>query len=237
MKLNFIRSIFLSMLLIITSCDTSFESNSRLLVKGKVIDSDGNPVENAEISTYTYRGTGFFIYPAPAGSTKYLLGTNLSDANGDFSVISLYDDSSDFSIEIKAEGNYSEYIYRTSTYDYTPDDFLLNLQEVTLNKLAEATISISRISGEGNSISYSLNYLYPTCIEVYEEGVLNSNETFCNYPSYISNVLDDNMSDRVHALNVTQGSEITFTYSINNEPEITEILTVNEANYQFNFNY
>ncbi|MUU79444.1 dioxygenase family protein [Winogradskyella endarachnes] len=225
------------MIMILTSCDTSFESNTRLLVKGKVVDSDGNPVENAEISTYTYRGTGFFIYPAPTGSTEYLLGKNVSDANGDFSVISLYDNSSDFSIEIKANEDYSEYIYRTSTYDYTPDDYLINLQEVTLNNLAQATISISRTSGEGNTISYSLNYFYPTCIEVYDEGVLNSAETFCNYPSYINNTLDDNLPDTAHTLNVTQGSEISFTYSINNEPEITEILIVDVSNYQFNFNY
>ena len=237
MRIKLIRLFVLSLMFVVTNCETSFTSNTRLLVEGTIKDSEGLPIENAEISTYTHRTTGLLFFPAPTGSDEYLLGRNYSDSNGKFSVVSLYDRNYDFSIEIKANENYSEYIYRTNTNDYTPDDLKFNLQNVTLNTLVDLNFAISRTSGEGNSITYTFNYSYPTCIEIYEAGVLDPNQSYCNYPSSLGQTLNDDNPNHDSSFSVALGSTVEFVYSINNDPEITETFIIDQPTYEFSFNY
>ena len=225
----------LSLFLMVLNCDTRFTGNTRVAVEGVVIDTEGNAIEGAEISTYTSRTTGTFLALDPTGSNEFLLGRNYSNVNGNFSVVSLFDDGLD--IEIIAGEDYSRYVYASYGGDFVPPNNIFYLEDVTLNKLALVNYNISRTSGEGNVISFTLNYRDPDCRLVYIDGVLNEEESNCNSTNFLTRTLNDNVSDIEGSLSTIVGSTLEFVYAVNGAPEITETFSVDDSNFQFNFTY
>ncbi|WP_179375342.1 peptidase associated/transthyretin-like domain-containing protein [Winogradskyella wichelsiae] len=219
------------------SCETKFEDDIRILVKGKVVDGFGVPIAGAEVGVYTQRGRGAFFAPGPSGSDQYNLGRNFSDSNGDFSVVSLFDNDADFSIEIDAGDSYSKYNYYTNIIDYVPSDLVFNLETIELKTIGIVNYNISRISGEGNTLSYSLKYENVYFEAYYEEGILVEGESYCYEDVFESWILNDINSDRESTLVTTVGSTIEFIYSINDQPEIIETFIINEPTYEFTFTY
>lgn len=237
MQLDFKHHIVLtlSIFFLFLNCDTRFEGNTRIAVEGLVVDTAGNAIEGAEISVYATRSTGSFLAPGPSGSNQFLLGRNYSDANGNFAVVSLFDNGLD--IVINAGDDYSRYVYANYGSDYIPPNNSFNLENVTLNNLAVVNYSITRTSGEGNSISFTLNYTDPDCSLVYIDGVLNEAESNCNSTNILTQTLNDNVSETNGSLSTIVGSTLEFVYSLNGAPEITETVSVDAANFQFNFTY
>jgi len=234
-KLN--QILVLGLLFLLLSCETRFETNTRVLVKGKVVDDFGQPISNAEISVYTQKGTGYILTPGPSGEDEYLLGRNICNADGTFSVTSIFDEDVDFFIEVVSDNNFSEYIYKTSTLFYTPENLVFDLQTVTLKELVNVNYNISRVSGEGNSISYTFTFIDDFCIEVFEEGELIENESYCFQDIELNGTLNDNLPNIERNFSSVLGSIVEFTYSINNQPEVSETFTIGQENYEFTFTY
>lgn len=219
------------------SCSTRFEDDIRVLVKGKVVNSFGEPIADAEVSVYTRRGRGIFFAPGPSGSDDYVLGRNYSDSNGDFSVTSIFDKDEDFSIGIDAGDEYGKYGYYTNTEDYVPSDFVFNLETVTLKNISNVNYNISRVSGEGNTLRYSFKYENDYCEEYYEQETLNEDQSYCYADVFENRLLSDNQPDLESSFSTTNGSTVEFIYSINDQPEITETFTITDPTYEFTFSY
>ncbi|WP_430467247.1 hypothetical protein [Winogradskyella ouciana] len=229
-----LRAILVCFLIIsLLGCETRFEDNTRILVNGVIKDQSDLAVQDAQINVYTRRVTSFL-----GGESEFLLGSNFSDSNGEFSVVSLFDEDEDFSIEIDAGETYSKYVYRTNTVDFTPTDFTFNLETVTLQKLSKVNYSVTRTSGDGNSIQYTFRFINGFCSEVYEQGVLNPEESQCNTLQFLNGSLNDNNPDREGSFDAPIGTQVEFTYSINEAPETTEIFTINDNSVnEFTFTY
>lgn len=235
MKVNFL--IILILLLSFFSCTTRFENNTRILVKGRVIDDNGNPISNAQISVYTQRSNGVWSLPSPSGNDEYVLGRNYSDSNGDFSVTSLFDTDADFSIEINAGSDYARYGYYTSTTNYMPSDLVFDLENVELKRIGDFNYNISRISGEGNSINFTFRYENTYCNQFFLEEELIEEQSYCFENDFYSRTLNDNNPDIESSFYSTIGSTVEFVYSINDQPEIIETFIINEPTYEFTFTY
>jgi len=216
--------------LFFTSCEIKLEPDTRVLVAGRVLDSDGNAIENAEISVYTRRSP--FSY-----SEEYLLGRNYSTSEGYFEVISLYEKYRDFAIEITAGDYFSKYAYFTDTENYTPQDLTFNLNTKVLSKLSSFNYSINRVSPPGTTLQYTFTFVSDQCIEFYINGALNVEQSFCHQYNSTGATLSNERPDISSTITTLQGSEVLFSYSINNQPEILETLIIDQENYEFNFNY
>ncbi|NRR91246.1 hypothetical protein HSX10_06680 [Winogradskyella undariae] len=215
----------------LVSCDVQLEPNVRILAKGTVTDQDNLPISNAKISVQTRRSNYSF------GEEQYVIGEGYSDNDGSFSILSFYDKDMDFAIEIDAGENYSTYVYKTNTLDFTPLDLTFNLESIALKRLANFNFNMVRTSGDSNSINYSIKYIEDFCLEYYEGMQLNASQSMC-YQEYILNrsANDDNPNYDT-TLRVPFGETVQFTYTINDEPEITEMITINQENYDFTFSY
>lgn len=222
-------------LLLLTSCTPELEPNKRILVKGFVLDSEGRGLSGHEVNVYTRRSSGFFIFSY--GEDEYLIGSGKTISDGSFSVTSLSDRDDDFAITIDGKESYTDYSYATETQNYSPPDLIYELGNVLLKKKAKVNYTITRISGAGISISYSFSFQSPNCYEVYEEGVLNPQVSDCFTDVTINGFLNDNAPDISREFTTVLGSVITFMYSIDEQPMITETFTVDQTNDTYEFTY
>lgn len=213
-----------------------FEADTRVLIKGILQTEDGQGLSNREIGVYTQRGSGI-LFSFGNSQNDYLLGRGYSDNNGSFSITSLYDRDDDFYIGINGEEIYSNYIYATSTRNYTPSNLTFNLGIITLRKLATINYQITRTSPVGTTLTYSFTIEDTNCVEHFENGILDPNLSSCFDTFGIFGTLNDDMPDISSSKKTNLASTVIFQYSINGEPEITETFIVNQENYDFSFSY
>lgn len=213
------------------SCETRFEDDTRILVKGKVEDAMGNPIRDAEIIVTTNSAISLF------SEDEFILGQNLSESDGSFAVTSLFKQDDDFNIRIDAGEMFSKYVYITNTENYTPDNLVFNLQNTALYALGSVNYDISRTSSNENSLQYSFKYNGTICYETFEEGVLIESEDDCFDNRFENGILNDSNSLETGDFTVLLGTTVEFTYSINQQPEITETFIIDQENYEFTFTY
>lgn len=218
-------------LLTVVSCEVHLEDDTRVLVEGTIIDQNNSPISNAKISVQTRRSS------YSEGENQYVLGEGYSNSDGAFSVISLYDGDEDFAIEIDGGDKYSTYVYKTNTINYTPTDLTFDLETVSLKKTATFNYNMVKTSGESNTLRYSFKYVEGFCLEYYEGTTLNEYQSLCYQERVIGQLLNDNNPDNEWSFRLPLGEVIEFTYSINDEPEITELITINQDSYDFTFTY
>lgn len=231
-----IQKIFwLCFFILIFSCDPLvLESDIRVLVNGKVLDNDGTPIANAEILVYANKGAGL---PTPSELDKKMLGHNFSDTQGNFSVTSVLARDDEFTVEVKATEEYSLYVYQTNTLEYVPSDLVFSIPTITLNKLSNITYNITKTSSEENTLYYNFKYIANYCVEVYDEEILNVNQSLCEVDQQFIGHLDANDTADTGDFKVPLGSVVQFTSRINDEPNHIETFTVNQENYVFEFSY
>ena len=231
MKLLFKSFLTGCVLMMVLNCEVQLEDNTRILVEGTIIDENNSPISDAKISVQTKRSN------YSDGENQYVRGEGYSNAEGKFSVTSLYDKDEDFAIEIDGGEDYSTYVYKTNTLEYTPLDLTFNLETVSLKKLATFNYHIERTSGESNTLRYTFKYIEGFCLEYYEGTTLNEFQSSCYQEQVVSQFLNDSYPDVQWLLSIPFGDVVEFTYAINDEPEITEFITINEDNYDFTFTY
>jgi hypothetical protein len=227
-KLHF--AIWLLLIAVFSCEDTEIQNNIRVLVTGNVIDQNAQPIANANIKVYA---------DADAfGADRVLLGEGVSNASGSFNITSLFGPNQLFLVDISSGAQYSTYRYQTNTEEFTPGDLTFDLQTVALNAMTNFTYNIIRESGESNTLHYRFTYFDANCTEVYEEGVLNESLSYCNNTRVIGSTLDDASPNAENiSFVVPLQSQVEFAYRFNEGDEISEIITVNSADYAFQFSY
>ena len=220
---------------LILSCDPLvLENNTRVLVKGSVQDSNGMPIANAEILVYAKKGSGI---PTTAEIDKNMLGSNVSDAQGNFSVTSILARDDEFTVEVKSSNEFSLYVYQTNTEEYIPSDLIFNIPTITLSKLSTVDFNIAKTSSEENTLQYNFRYVADFCFEVYDEEELDVNESLCPFEEGFGQNLNLDNPNASGDFIAPLGSIVQFNYSLNGEPTQTETFTLNQDTYNFEFNY
>lgn len=230
--MKFLLSFFISCFFIV-SCAPEFEFNTRILVKGNLQDENGAPLVDKNIRVYTRNFPGFLV----DNQTQYVLGENKSSVDGSFEVTSLFEIDDKFYIAIDGDDTHINYLYQTSTETYRPNNLTFDLGTIVLKKKAIFNFSISRVSATGTTLNYSISFQSPNCMEIFEEGILVPELSNCYTDSIRNGTLDETNPDATIQLNTTLNSIITFAYSINNEPMITESITVDQPNFTYAFTY
>ncbi|MEM1002885.1 MAG: hypothetical protein AAGH46_09575, partial [Bacteroidota bacterium] len=106
---------------LINNCVPDVVNNTRIAVIGSVVDQNGNALGGAKIQIF-------------AGSISFLLGEGESQTSGEFLIPSFYSRFREFEITIRNEGNYSSFRRQMNTTNFTPDNFELNLGQITLRE-------------------------------------------------------------------------------------------------------
>lgn len=223
--------IFLIALFIAGCGPPEFEKNIRILAEGIIVDENNIPIADAEIKIYTERATSVF------GRDNFLLGNGLSNEKGIFSITSLFDRDEDFQIEIFKEPSFSRYYYIRNTKEFLPVNLTYNLGTVNLNRTAEFNYNITKTSPPNTELRFSFQFQTTECIEVFNNQGIDLVESRCLEETIINRSLTENSPEVSRSFITLFGSIVKFTYSINDGSEITQTLTIDNENYEFDFSY
>jgi hypothetical protein len=240
MKLKLRLFFITGFLLALNSCDdrVSLANSKRLLVKGTIINQNNEAIVNAEIGIFARRNNEF---DTPGlgfnGFGGELIARTASNSDGTFSLITLYPITQSFSVEVFGQEAFTKYSYKTDIKNFEPTDLTINVGNVVLSEKSEVTFNINRTNTTSTELQYRISHNSVFCREVFFEETLDEELTQCHETLQIVRTLDDNNPDDTIVFTSLVNSEITFSYSINGQPEQTEILTIDQADYEFNFNY
>ncbi|MCT4630959.1 carboxypeptidase-like regulatory domain-containing protein [Winogradskyella sp.] len=225
------KFVFYFIVIFFFSCaNTEVDNDIRVLVKGFVVDQDNMPLQDAKISIYADANS--------LGASEVLLGEGISDNEGAFKITSLFGSNNLFYVTVELDNHYSKYRFQTSTEEYIPDDLVFDLGTVELVQLTNFNYTIIRESGENTILNYSFRFIEPSCTEVFNETILDVENSQCYEVRQISRQLNNiypNIEDS--QLIVPLQSQVEFIYSINNAEFISQIIDVNILEYEFEFNY
>lgn len=228
MKVDLQLVLFTLALLILSCQPKEFEENTRIIIKGEVVDAFNNEIENASINIYTIDrvATIFNIFPfIPLSTQRFLLGETNSQASGEFSVTSLLNRSDNLIVEVENGTDYTSYMFATSILDYTPEDFTINLNTITLKQRATLTL---QVNNQANAEAVVLNVLFelPLCQELFVEGEFQAEQSMC----YVQREQSYSFNNQEFSRTIfsTLNSTVQISYSVNNQPEVTETIILNQ---------
>lgn len=223
MKHHFYKILTLSVLLLITvSCEKlDITNNKRILVKGRVVDQNGKPLEHIPFFTEAF-------------SKK--LASSYSDATGKFEFTSLNVNNTPLKVLVNRvrilgdENELPEYSSQIYTSELANRDSLIDLGTIILGQVGTLSIYL-RNESQDNNLEYSLSYTSKVChLPLNGQGNNSCNLDQKENGSYGPTGENKNIS-RESIL----GTVALFEYSLNNEPKQTiEIPITNPpTNYVF----
>lgn len=221
---------------VLASCEVPYEDNARLLIKGMIVDNNQAPISDVDVSAYLRRDNDFIYYSGSSTSGGEFLGQDKSNSEGYFKIVSLFGRANDFAVEIYKEG-YSKYVYRTSLIDYEPENLQIDLGTIDLRKLADFNFQVLRTSSSSSEITYSFTYPQNYCREVFHEGQFVEEESFCFATNTISRHIDTTETSSSGIVSSIFNAEVLFTYSIDNGPEQTQTILIDQPEYEFAFEF
>lgn len=227
MKQNFLKILLLLTVLTAASClgdDVDIENNRRLLVKGKVTDTQGNALQNIIVVTSAFGDA---------------LGQTTTDAAGNFRLVSLDEQFDPLDIFINVDNFYNQQI----NYDYSSQAYfspehtnrvLYEMGTIVLGKRATLDLNLNNNAGDQNTITYEVLYTPSDC--ELPLNVINPSDN-CNLSENYSGALSPSSENQVIPIYSIQGSNVIFKYSLNAGPTQTiEIPLTNEDNtYVFEY--
>lgn len=222
-----LKSLFLFLVCTLSGClgdDVDIESDRRILVKGRVIDSMGNPLPDISIVTSAHGDA---------------LGQSHTDASGNFRLISLDEQFDPLDIYINVDNFFnstinSEYSNRSYLSAVHNKRLLYDLGDIILGKRVKLNFIFNNIPGDENTLDYTIEYTPANC-EI-PLTVVNPPENCDLGASYEGNLsqISENRTLNIESL---MGTNVILTYSLNFEPTQTiEIPLINlETNYVFEY--
>ena len=207
--------------LLLFSCDPDIEYNTRILVKGKVVNSEQEPISNIDVSLFAYGN---------------ILGEDISDKNGNFSFVSF---KSNIGYEIALNPSSSKFssVSIVPVNNDNPYDDLYRLGEIELKPVSLLNFEINKTSTEEHQLTWRLRYSSSHCTYEYDfvslvPGTQECHET--NTFSYKQNINQPNFSKQFKTL---QNTNVKFIYQLDNQPEVSlEILMKNQT-FDYEFTY
>ena len=98
------KKIVILLVFILSSCGIEYDGGTKIVIKGKVVDSDNNPIENKEINLFVTRESyGFpFLFYVPSEENN--IGKAITNSMGEYTIVIP-----------KPSNNFSEIIVETNS--------------------------------------------------------------------------------------------------------------------------
>lgn len=126
-----------------------------------------------------------------------------------------------------------------STLVYVNVSSSLDLGTIQLRRKADFHLKIIKISSTNDTLSWKLSYSQPYCRYVFENEMISKKESSC-YETFVDQHYkkqtpnSPNLERKYHTV---IGGKVKFTYRINNNPEQSILLNINETEEYYVFEY
>lgn len=216
------------LLIFLTACGIEYEGETKLVIKGKIVDSNNNPLVNKEVKLFVYRegqpGIGF-----SSPSEENFIGKALTNSIGEYTMV-IPKPKNDFD-EIIVETNPENNTLNPKQYRNIKTTDFLNYQLILPNSKLYLISELTTMNLGFNSTSGGFNDL----IDVKFTG------EFSNFIEYY-NPITDTIAN-FYNLNVKRNQNFIVTYKIKNRntnqiTEFNEIIVIDNSNIiNYTINY
>lgn len=209
------------------------DDNRRILVSGRIVDDIGNALGQIPVET---RGNG------------NLLGTSVSDDQGNFSFTSLESNARDFTILLNPESAgdtlYTSIIYRNNPQASSDEPIeavreqnLYDLGTVQLRQFAFLGLEIRRSTNASDTLYFNLQTTETFCEQFYTNDQLDSERANCFEQSIKSgDLLPEEQRLRASVRSVKRDTAV-FRYRLNDQ-ELQEVkIPINQYNTSYVFEF
>lgn len=211
--------------LFFSACSFDVEKNRRVEVTGTVVNFTENPIANILIESK---------------GDRHILGSTITNSEGQFSFTSLESDAQDFSIEINGNFNNFEndspltsFLYSNTSLSFERDRNDYYLGQITLAERAILAIDIRRTSSNNATINWSLTFSRANCSQIVEDYTLINDEC---YPEISIQSQEDEIN-YTNTFDTVRFSNAIFEYSINNGATQQVQIPINDLNTTYEFEY
>jgi len=225
MKPYLYKFLLFSVVLLFSSCEKlEITNNERLLVKGKIVDQNGNAIPNIPIKTE---------------ASNYILAKTRTDDNGNFELTSLNANTDPLHVLVNIatslyfENENTEYASKVYSSEGANKQLLLDMGTVTLNGLGTFSIFLKNLPGDTNTVEYTFSYASKVCRLPLE---FNSNDV-CEFDQSTQDFLEVNSQNRTISGESILGTVAIFEYKLNNEPKQTIEIPVTNPPVNYVFEY
>jgi len=224
MKSYLYKIILFTVILSFSSCEKlEITNNERLLVKGKIVDQNGNALSNISIKTE---------------AVNRILAKTSTDANGNFELTSLNASTDPLYVLVNIESNFyfenenPDYASKVYSSEDANKQLLLDLGTVTLSGLGSFSLLLKNLPGDNNTVEYTLSYTSKVC-----HLPLEFNNDICEFDQSTQDFLEVNSQNRTIGGESILGSVAVFEYKVNGGSTQTIEIPVTNPTTTYVFEY
>lgn len=207
----------------IFGCTTEVLDNERILIEGRVVDVNGNGLENINVKAET----------AP-----FLLGEGITDTNGNFSFTSLKTNRNKIIISINLKNNQIETPLNSIVFEYRGLEIQRNyeLGDIMLRDTSILDFKIEKTSTTENTLKWQLVFKSGSCERNFSDDNI-PDQNLCYEENLFATQNNSERPDFEQQFLTLKNTEAIFTYSIDQGAEQTVIIPINEelTNYVFEY--
>ena len=224
-----IAACFIFFNLFLFTCEPPIEYNKRILVEGNLLNTNEEPLP--DIQVYSFIGGSIY-------NSK--LGEDYTDDQGYFEFVSFESFEGEFQIIINPNSSAysSAIIRRLPPADITTmNKEVFKLGTIELRPISFLQLSINKTSNEDHQLTWRLEYFSSECYYNYDFISITPDENDCFAIKTFNDtpILDEtDFSDRFKTL---QNTTAKFIYQLDNEPEVTIEIPINENQVDYEFTY
>lgn len=198
----------------ITSCELTYEDNTRLLVEGQIISFENEDLP--ELSADVYALGVFSSFPATREKLA-LIGETKLKADGEYQVISISPENSDFiSVVINDDKNGFDSFWPTIEINgiepLSLENFKYQIPEIRIGRLVNSKLRVNRMVNTQDTLLYTI--AYNSTVKKID---LNTNEIYNPHfqNEKFGEVYPADMTKEI-SLKVIEGDSISLSYSLIN---------------------
>lgn len=239
MKKDVFYYLFVLIVCTITSCSSEssspaaeYSAQNRAYVQGKIIYPSGQPVINEEIEIL-------------AVQNKLLLGTSITDTNGEFDAILLetglrsFDafpgDSrsgdNGFIVRLKDTSYQHSFVFAYADYQYNQDHIF---PEVTITQGVPVTLNFIDQNSTNLLENVNLFYTNSKCLEYYRDYEDRTRSNECHQE--FGQMKEDGINSMTTNNDVLLGTQIRVSYTVDGLQQ-EQLFLINQENAVFTINY
>lgn len=236
--------------LLFTSCGYDVANNTRMEFTGTVTDQAGNPIPETFVYLEGLDHTGGSIM-SPGYERSENLGENHTDHLGNFRVVSLKTSTNILHINRSEDSHFgydedTHEVYSEPTYNnnYTAVDYINvsgseDFGTIKLHKKAELLFKINKTSITNDTLTWRLSYTHAVCYYIFNNGYVYEEESSCH-----ENFADNDFQQQIPSEPIFErtyrtilGGTAEFIYHINDQPEQSILLNIDETQETYVFEY
>jgi|GEM_PF-2259695 len=233
------KCILLLIAVLLLSCEARLDDDARAFFKTRIVDANGNPLQNADVQVTTFRTREFVrtnqaIPKFTEPDEDFILGQGVTDTNGEVAFTMLFDTTFRYYVTITSQNGDKTVV--SAGIESFNDNLTLEIPLITIKDIADVQLDFINTSGTTDVFNVQVNYFALNCNEFFENNAFTIDED-CAFQNEIATQLNRAAGDGAFEFKAYYPSVINLTYTNESGTEFMEEFTINNPTERYEINY